>query len=62
ARLGDDAALPTDDALIAELRGAMDDDPAHGARGRSAPARLSRVLERGRALGVPLPELETISS
>lgn len=60
ARLGQDGTLPDDQQLFTLLLRAIEDDPAHGARGRSAPSRLTRALERADALGVDVPALRAI--
>jgi hypothetical protein len=60
ARLGEQGELPADDTLFARLLEAFADDPTHGARGRSAPARLGRALERADALHIDAPALRSI--
>ncbi|MEM6957605.1 MAG: hypothetical protein AAF645_18065 [Myxococcota bacterium] len=48
-------------ALLNELAAAFLDDPKHGARGRSAPARLQRALGQARELGLTLPALAQVA-
>lgn len=55
-------ALPGDEVLLAGMVEAFDADPAHGARGRSAPARLARALGHAERLGVDVPQLREIGS
>lgn len=47
-------------ALFVALGRAFDADPAHGAKGRSAPARLERALARGERAGIDLPRMRAI--
>ena len=49
-------------ALLRGLDEAIDADPEHGARGRTAPRRLERVLEQARALEIPVPRLQEIAA
>lgn len=56
------AALPDDDVLLAGMAAAFDADPGHGARGRSAPARLARALAHAERLGVDVPRLRAIEA
>ncbi len=50
------------EATLTLLRNAVAGDPAHGAKGRSAPARLKNALARGAKLAVPLPQMEEIAA
>ena len=47
--------------LRAGLEEAIDADPAHRARGRTASARLRRAIEQAKEHGVPVPRLEAIA-
>ncbi|NCA69526.1 MAG: hypothetical protein EOM91_05340 [Sphingobacteriia bacterium] len=49
-------------ALFAGLAAAFAGDPEHACMGRSAPARLTRALQRGEALGLNLPVLRAIAA
>jgi hypothetical protein len=57
ARLGADIEA---DLQTTMLERAIAADPEHGARGRSAPARLKRALEQADALGVAVPALRAL--
>lgn len=46
--------------LRAGVQQAVDADPQHGARGRSAGARLKRAVEAARRLGIGVPRLEAL--
>ena len=46
--------------LVEQLRAAVRADPEHGAAGRTATARLVRVRQQARQLGLELPMLEQI--
>ncbi len=50
------------DARLSDLVRAIDADPKHGARGRTAPARLARALRQADALGVEVPTLRALAS
>jgi hypothetical protein len=55
ARMGAaDAALVDEDAAWLTVEAAVAADPAHGCRGRTAPARLVRTLVRARAATTPI--------
>lgn len=47
-------------AAVAALAAAIDADPAHGARGRSAPARLRRALSHADRLGLAVAALRAL--
>lgn len=49
------------EALIADLEKTIEADPAHGAKGRSAPARLARAIRHASALDVDVPELTRLA-
>lgn len=58
-----DVEAPLDaDALLAALGRAFDADPAHGAKGRSASARLRRALLRAEEAGIDVPEMRAIKA
>ncbi len=57
ARLGADVDAELQTTM---LERAIAADPEHGARGRSAPARLKRALEQADALGVAVPSLRAL--
>ncbi|MBX3251636.1 MAG: hypothetical protein KF901_30950 [Myxococcales bacterium] len=59
ARLGE---AVDEAAQLANLERAIEADPRHGARGRSAPARLRRALAQADALGVEIPRLRAIGA
>lgn len=48
------------DARLADLHRAIEADPKHGARGRTAPARLARALRQADELGVDVPTLRAL--
>jgi hypothetical protein len=48
------------DARLADLGRAIEADPKHGARGRTAPARLARALRHADELGVDVPTLRAL--
>jgi ketopantoate reductase len=48
------------DARLADLGRAIEADPKHGARGRTAPARLARALRHAEELGVDVPTLRAL--
>lgn len=48
------------DARLSDLQRAIDADPKHGARGRTAPARLARALRQADELGVEVPTLRAL--
>lgn len=48
------------DARLADLTRAIDADPSHGARGRSAPARLARALRHADTFGLDVPTLRAL--
>ncbi|MCB9618911.1 MAG: hypothetical protein H6721_16660 [Sandaracinus sp.] len=48
------------EARLADLTRAIDADPKHGARGRTAPARLARALRHADELGVDVPTLRAL--
>ncbi|MCU0672245.1 MAG: hypothetical protein MUE69_05560 [Myxococcota bacterium] len=48
------------DAHLADLRRAIEADPKHGARGRTAPARLARALRHADELGIDVPTLRAL--
>lgn len=50
------------DALIAGMLEAFEGDPAHGCTGRSAPARLARVLTHADAFGLSVPTLRALAA
>jgi ketopantoate reductase len=58
ARLGAKLDRPR---LIGRLVTAIEADPKHGSRGRTAPARLGRALEDADALGLALPRLRALA-
>ncbi|MEM9070557.1 MAG: hypothetical protein AAGE52_18775 [Myxococcota bacterium] len=49
------------DAQLRQLEAAVKADPAHGARGRSAPARLARALAQIEAHGVDAPAIRRLA-
>lgn len=53
-------ALPAE-RLLQGLAEAFEADPAHGCRGRSAPARLRRALDYARGAGLATPALDALS-
>jgi len=48
------------DARLADLDRAIEADPKHGARGRTAPARLARALRHADELGIDVPTLRAL--
>ena len=48
------------DARLVDLERAIEADPKHGARGRTAPARLARALRHADELGVDVPTLRAL--
>lgn len=48
-------------AIVAGLRRAVEADPDHRARGRSAPARLERALSVARERGLSVPAIEALA-
>jgi hypothetical protein len=48
--------------LLAAFEHAIEADPEHASTGRSAPARLARVLQHADALGLSLPTLRQIAA
>ena len=50
------------DALIAGMLEAFDADPDHGCTGRSAPARLARVLQHADTFGLSVPTLRSLAA
>lgn len=48
------------EARLSDLQRAIDADPKHGARGRTAPARLARALRQAEELGVEVPTLRAL--
>lgn len=48
-------------SLTQEVRRAIDADPSHGCRGRSAEERLTRVLAQAREKGLSLPLVEALA-
>lgn len=62
ARMGAaDAALVDEHDAWSTVEAAVAADPAHGCRGRSAPARLARTLARARAAQLPTPILDALA-
>lgn len=63
ARMGaGDAAAIAGDVAWSTFRAAVAADPAHGCRGRTAPARLARTLARARRHEVEAPILEALAA
>ncbi len=48
--------------LVRGMERAFAADPGHGARGRSAPARLERARRHAAAFGIPTPRLDDIAA
>ncbi|MEM1418050.1 MAG: hypothetical protein AAGH15_24350, partial [Myxococcota bacterium] len=57
-----DAEALDEAALLGALEKAFAADPAHGAMGRSAPARLARARAQAAELGVSVPALDAIAA
>lgn len=62
ARMGAEAAVVDDLEAWSTVEAAVAADPAHGCRGRSAPARLARTLARGRAAKLATPLLDAVAA
>ena len=62
ARLGTEQGVIDQETAWATVRAATDADPAHGCRGRSAPVRLARTVERARTLDVHTPLLGALAA